>query len=506
MLENIDLTRKLEDKEFNKNMKVLGSELGELQRKAWELKIPIILVFEGWHACGIAEIINRFILPLDPRGYEYHAINDPAPTELLKPFIWRFWTKIPAWGRIAIFDRSWYSRAVMEKYSPEKARNEFEKYLHEINYFERQLADDGYLIIKFFLHIDKTYQKERFQKLMKYDIPLIVDGYEGYISCKKEDLDIVNKYEKYLPIIEHMLVKTEFSHAPWTIVEATDHNFASAKVVTTVMEAMKEQIEKVTRTPAQNTLRYLDNTSPKIPELTASVLEKVDLSKNLEAEEYKKAKKDLQYRLRELQYRLFRKKRPLILAFEGWDAAGKGGNIRRLVKELNPRLYKVVPVGVPNDLEKAHHYLWRFLEGIPKAGHITIYDRTWYGRVMVERIEKLCREEEWKRAYREINEFEEILVDSGTIILKFWLHIDPETQYKRFKSREDDPSRCWKITPEDWRNRSKWEEYEEAIDEMLRRTSTSYAPWTVVEANDKRYSRIKVLKTVVETLENELKN
>ncbi|MDD3042549.1 MAG: polyphosphate:AMP phosphotransferase [Methanosarcinaceae archaeon] len=502
MLENVDLTRNLGDDEYKKNMKILEPELGELQRKAWELKIPIILVFEGWHASGIAESINRFILPLDPRGYYYHTINAPSPSELLKPFLWRFWTKIPVRGGVAIFDRSWYSRAVTDKYRPEKSEEELDKCLDEINYFERQLTDDKYLIIKFFLHIGKKDQKERLRKLRKNDIPLIVDEYET--RCDKPDF--IHEYDKYLPIIEKVLKKTSFPNAPWTIVEASDQNFASAKIITTVMEAIKDQIEIVTRIPARDTIKYLDNGSPKIPELTASVLEKVDLSKCLGPEEYKEALKDYQHRLCELQYELFRKKRPLILAFEGWDAAGKGGNIRRLVKELNPRLYRVVPTGSPNDFEKAHHYLWRFLDGIPRAGHITIYDRTWYGRVMVEKIENLCSEEEWKRAYREINEFEEILANSGAIILKFWLHIDMETQLKRFKSREEDPARSWKITPEDWRNRSKWEEYGEAVDEILRRTSTSYAPWIVVEANDKRYSRMKVLKTVVEALEKELNN
>lgn len=501
MLENIDLTRKLDDEEYKKNMKFLEPELGELQRKAWELKIPIILVFEGWHTSGIAESINRFILPLDPRGYDYHAINSPSPAELLKPFLWRFWKRIPIRGRIAIFDRSWYSRAVMDKYRPEKSEDELEKYLNEINYFERQLTDDGYVIIKFFMHIDKNDQKERFQKLMKKDIPLIVDEYK---DCKKDKPDFVHEYDNYLPIIERVFEKTSFPHAPWILVEATDQNFASAKIITTVIKAIENQIEKVTRIPAQNTIKYLDNDAPKIPELTTSILDKVDLSRNLEADEYKEEIKTYQHRLEELQYELFREKRPLIIAFEGWDAAGKGGNIRRLVKELNPRLYRVIPAGAPNDFEKAHHYLWRFLEGIPKAGHITIYDRTWYGRVMVEKIEKLCSEEEWKRAYREINEFEEILADSGAIILKFWLHIDQKTQLDRFKSREENSTKNWKITSEDWRNRSKWEKYEEAIDEMLRRTSTSYAPWTVVEANDKRYARVKVLKTVVEALEKEL--
>ena len=233
-----------------------------------------------------------------------------------------------------------------------------------------------------------------------------------------------------------------------------------------------------------------------LPVLNGSTLEKTDLSKTLSVEEYRESKKLYQQRLETLQYELFRKKRSVIIIFEGWDAAGKGGDIHRLVEELNPRLYRVVPVGSPNDTEKAHQYLWRFCDAIPLAGHITIFDRSWYGRVLVERVEGFCTEEEWRRAYREINEFEKILVDAGAIIFKFWLQIDKETQLERFESRQNDPEKNWKITEDDWRNRNKWDDYKVAVDEMLQKTSTTGAPWIIIESRDKRYSRAKVLKTV----------
>ena len=260
----------------------------------------------------------------------------------------------------------------------------------------------------------------------------------------------------------------------------------------------------MTRTPGQQTIKYLNVAISKLPDLNGSVLNKIDLSKTISPEKYEESKKLYQQKLETFQYELFRKKRSMIIVFEGWDAAGKGGDIHRLVEELNPRLYRVVPVGSPNDIEKAHHYLWRFCEGIPKAGHITIFDRSWYGRVLVERVEGLCSEGDWKRAYREINEFENILAGTGAIILKFWLHIDKDTQLERFKSRQNDPVKSWKITDEDWRNRDKWEEYKIAVDEMLQKTSTINAPWTVVESNDKSYSRIKILKTVAEVIEREM--
>jgi polyphosphate kinase 2 (PPK2 family) len=272
----------------------------------------------------------------------------------------------------------------------------------------------------------------------------------------------------------------------------------------TATHAIETCIEQVTSTPGQQTIKYLNIGESMLPEIKSSILEKIDLSKTISSDEYEEAKKLYQQKLETFQYELFRKKRSMVIIFEGWDAAGKGGDIHRLVEELNPRLYRVVPVGTPSDIEKVHHYLWRFCESIPKAGHITIFDRSWYGRVLVERVEGLCSEEEWKRAYREINEFENIIIGTGAIILKFWLHIDKATQLERFESRQNDLQKSWKITAEDWRNRSRWEDYKIAADEMFQKTSTTNAQWTIVESKDKRYSRIKIMKTVTETLEKEL--
>ncbi|KKH46839.1 polyphosphate:AMP phosphotransferase [Methanosarcina sp. 1.H.A.2.2] len=502
MLENVDLSQAITNEEYKISMKTLEVKLGELQRRAWELKIPIILVFEGWHASGMGEDINRFILPLDPRGFDFHTMARPCYENRLKPFLLRFWARIPVKGRIGIFDRSWYSRAVIELFGKEKDEIALEKILEEITYFERQLVDDGYLILKFFLHISEKEQKERFKEIKKKDIPLILDEYEGKNG---KELDFIEQYDEHLPVVEKILEKTDVPNAPWTIVEANDRNFAVLKIMVTVTHAIEKSIEKITKIPGQQTIKYLDIVTTNLPVLNGSALEKADLSKNLSVEEYRESKKLYQHRLETLQYELFRKKRSVVIIFEGWDAAGKGGDIRRLVEELNPRLYRVVPVGSPNDTEKAHHYLWRFCDAIPMAGHITIFDRSWYGRVLVERVEEFCTEEEWRRAYREINEFEKILADAGAIIFKFWLQIDKETQLERFESRLNDPEKRWKITEDDWRNRNRWDDYKVAAEEMLQKTSTTGAPWIIIESRDKRYSRAKVLKTVAETLEEELK-
>jgi polyphosphate:AMP phosphotransferase len=500
MLENIDLSQKLSNEEYKQKMEILKYQLGDSQRQAWKLNLPIILVFEGWHGSGLAEDINRVILTLDPRGYDFHTMARPCYEELLKPFLIRFWTRTPVKGKIAIFDRSWYSRAIIECLGKEKSEPKMDKCLQQINDFERQLADDGFLILKFFLHISEKEHKERFKEMKKNGIPLVLDEYEKEGGL---DLDFIHNYKENLPYIEEMLEKTDTSYAPWTIVEANDRDFATLKIMVIANNAIQARIKHI-GTSEEGKLTQVSTLPESLPEFNTSILEKTDLSKSLSEDEYKELKKMYQQKLQALHYELFKKKRPLIVVFEGWDAAGKGGNIYRFVENLNPRLYRVMPVGSPNDVEKAHHYLWRFCTAIPKAGHIAIFDRSWYGRVLVERVEKLCSEQEWERAYREINEFEAILTHPGTIILKFWLHIDKETQLKRLENRQNNPEKTWKITEEDWRNRSKWDEYMLAVDEMLKKTSTRNSQWIIVESNDKLYSRIKVLRTTVETLEREL--
>jgi AMP-polyphosphate phosphotransferase len=506
MLENVDLSLAVNSNGYKDNMKMLEVKLGELQRRAWELKIPIIFVFEGWHASGMGDEINRFILPLDPRGYDFHTIDQEYHEDALRPFLMHFWTLIPVRGKIAVFDRSWYSMAMIKYLRKEKSEEKLNRCLEEINWFERQLSDDGYLILKFFLHISEKKQENGLKGIKKKGIPLLLSEYKKKNGKENgKELDFIIEYKEYLTIVETVLERTDMPYATWNIVEANDKNFTTLKIMTTATEAIENYLEQVTSTPMPQIIKFPDIEISKLPGLNGSILDRVDLSRAISYEEYSEYKKFYQQKLKTFQYELFKKNRSMIIVFEGWDAAGKGGNIRRLVEELNPRLYRVVPVGPPNDIERTHHYLWRFCEKIPKAGHITIFDRSWYGRVLVEKVERLCSEGEWKRAYREINEFENILSGTGTIILKFWLHIDKDTQLERFNVRHSDPKKSWKITDEDWRNRNKWEEYTTAIDKTLKKTSTKNSQWTVVESNDKRYSRIKILKTVAETLEHELK-
>ena len=494
MLEQIDLSKKIQKAEYKTIMADLELKLGALQREAKDLGIPVIIVFEGWDAAGKGTLINRLLMSLDSRGFSVYPTNPPNEEERMRPFLWRFWTKTPERGRIAIFDRSWYRRVLGERVDRVVKRKVWLQAYEEIKSFERQLADDGNVIIKFFLHITQREQKRRFKKLQRNSAT------EWRVT--EDDWRHHKQYDTYLEAVEDMLARTDTDYAPWTIVEAHDRRFTAVKAFSTVIEAVERKIHEVKHTAPR--IESTAASGPPLDHLSSSILDKVDLSHSLTREEYDASLKEYQQRLREIEHEVYLKRLPVILVYEGWDAAGKGGNIRRLVRGMDPRGYEVIPVAAPNDIEKAHHYLWRFWMKIPKAGHIAIFDRSWYGRVMVERIEGFCTGEEWKRAYREINEMEQDLVNFGTVLIKFWIQIDNEEQLQRFEARQNTPHKAWKITDEDWRNREKWDQYKTAVDEMLYRTSTSYAPWTIVESNSKWYARTKALRTVIDEVEKHL--
>ncbi len=491
MLEKADISQVIDKAEYKETIADLEIRVGNLQRQVRELGIPVMIVFEGWDAAGKGTMINRLLLAMDPRLFTVYPTNTPNRDEKLRPFLWRHWLRIPERGRIAIYDRSWYGRVLVERVDRIVKKKVWERSYAEISSFERQLVDDGYVIIKFFLHITKKEQKKRFKKLES-------DKATRW-KVAKEDWKHYTQYERYRDAIEDMLARTDTDYAPWTIVESHDWRFATVKVFRRIAVELEKSIG--TR---KNSLQDRGQRSIVGPERSPSILGNIDLSLTLNREEYEQILEQTQERIREIEHEIFRKRIPVVIIYQGWDAAGKGGNIKRLVQKMDPRGYEVIPIAAPNDVEKAHHYLWRFWCHIPKAGHIAIFDRSWYGRVMVERVEGLCDEKDWKRAYREINEMEQQMVDFGTVLIKFWLHIDKETQLNRFKERESIPHKQWKITEEDWRNREKWDLYQDAVDEMLFRTSTNFAPWTIIESNSKLYARIKAIKTVIAEVEKRL--
>ena len=494
MLEKIDLSKKVDKKTYRRVMDEAEEKLGLLQRECKDAGIPVILVFEGMGAAGKGVQINRLIQALDPRGFDVYACDRPTEDEQMRPLLWRYWTKTPAKGRIAVFDRSWYRSVQVDRFDGLTREDKLGDAYQDILSFEKQLCDDGTVIMKFFLYIDKDEQKKRFKKLE--------GSKETSWRVTEEDWNRNKDFDRYLKMNEEMLEKTDTDYAPWVIIEAVDKDYAALKIVSTVMDRLEYELEHRRPEDEKTAQRQESKTRERFKN---GVLSGIDLSKSLTEEEYKTRLKKLQKRLAELHSELYRLRIPVVIGFEGWDAGGKGGAIKRLTSNLDPRGYRVNPTAAPNDIEKVHHYLWRFWNSVPKAGHIAIFDRTWYGRVMVERIEGFCSEAEWRRAYQEINEMESHMANAGAVVLKFWLHIDKDEQERRFRERQANPAKQWKITDEDWRNREKWDQYEEAVNEMLIRTSTTYAPWIVVEGNDKRYARVKVLQTVVDALEKKVK-
>jgi polyphosphate:AMP phosphotransferase len=495
MLNDIDLSRAIDKAEYKRLKGDADLRLADLQRQAKACGLPVIIVFEGWSAAGKGTLINELILPLDPRGFSVHSARGPTQEETFYPFLWRFWKRTPTRGRMAIFDRSWNRRVVTDRVEGLVKGKPLRQTFEDIRSFERQLTDEGTVIVKCFLHISKQEQKRRFDALR--------ENAATAWRLTKDDLRQHKRYAEYLEATEDMLIETDADCAPWTVVEAHDRRFATLKIFALVIDALERGVaaaERRVAAPAASPAKL----PPAAAFFKTSALAQVDLSRSLTPEEYSARLKKAQAELRDLEHELYRRRVPVVIAYEGWDAAGKGGNIRRLTENLDPRGYEVSPIAAPNDVEKAHHYLWRFWAQMPKAGHITIFDRTWYGRVLVERVEGFCAEEQWRRAYREINDMEQHLTHFGMVVLKFWLHIDPDEQLRRFREREETPHKHWKITAEDWRNREKLDQYREAVEEMLQRTSTPYAPWTIVESNCKRYARVKVLESVCEAIRKRL--
>ena len=492
MLEKIDLTKTIKKGDFKKRADALRNKLGLLQRTAKDMGIPVMILFEGWDASGKGTLMNELILPLDPRGFQVFNIGEPSKETLLWPHLFAFWEMTPPKGRMSIFNRSWYRRML----EPIKGDQGI---LEDILSFERQMTDAGTIIIKFFLHISKKEQKKRLKRMN--------ENHASTWRVNKRELENNENYDQIAKTIEETILRTDKEHAPWTIVEAEHREFATIKILSTVALALEKQIQRVEENQKIATMKKEARAEKADEENAAdcmvtepSVLKNLDLNRTVSDAKYSKELKTKQQQFRDLQYKLYTVRRPMVIVFEGQDASGKGGAIKRITQKLDPRGYEVNPTAAPNDWERAHHYLYRFWSRFPKAGHVGVFDRSWYGRVLVERVEGFCSEREWRKAYEEINEMEDQWVRYGAIILKFWMQVDSEEQLQRLKSREENPEKSWKITAEDWRNREKSGLYEKAAEEMMLRTSTANAPWIIVEANDKKFARLKVLTNVVDAL------
>lgn len=494
MLEQVDMNRSVDKETAKMQIREKKKQLAVLQQKIRQKKIPVVLVFEGWGASGKGSLIGKLILEMDPRGFQVYCMGEPSQEEKRLPFLNRYWLDMPARGEISIFDRSWYQELSVWKVEKQYGRQEMEEKRRAINRMERQLTDDGCLVLKFFLHITKKQQRMRFEVLSA--------SKNTSWRVTEQDWKRNREYGTYYKVWDEMLEQTNTPYAPWHLIAAKDRHVALLDILTILNDALEQRLEKQEQMKFPGILpgdmHFCMRQIPKLSEIT--------MLDALPEEEYRVRLKQDQKKLRKLANKLYRKKIPLIICYEGWDAAGKGGNIRRMAASFDPRGYDVTPIAAPDHMELAHHYLWRFRRHIPKTGHVAIFDRTWYGRVMVERVENLATPEQWTRAYNEMNEFEQELTDWGAVIVKFWLHIDKDEQLERFQERQNTPEKQWKITDEDWRNREKWDRYEVAIDEMLQNTSTSFAPWHVIATNDKYRARVEAIERVIAAVEQRLED
>lgn len=502
MFEAAELGRKVGREDFDAMAPQLRTELLELQQRLRSADFPVIIVFAGVDGAGKNETVNLLNEWMDPRWIDTRAYGVASDEERERPEYWRYWRDLPAKGKLGLFLSSWYHHPLLARAHGDISVAEMDEELDRIVHFERTLSDEGALIIKFWMHLSEKAQKKRLKKLEE-------DPLTAW-QVSATDWKHWKMYDKFISAAERLIMHSSKSHARWHIVEGADARYRTSVVLNTVKDAILRHLEEreltkkiVAEMKKPATSKKTDK--PKLLTAQPSILSSLDMTLSVAGDDYNRQIQEQRGRLSQLHLRAKEKGVSTVLVFEGWDAAGKGGTVRRLTNALNARDYQVIPIAAPTEEERAQHYLWRFWRHLSRAGRVTIFDRSWYGRVLVERVEGFCSEEAWQRAYGEINDFEEQMAQSGTVVCKFWLHITAEEQLARFEQRGQIEYKKWKLTDEDWRNREKWGDYEAAVNDMVEKTSTRMAPWTLVEANDKPYARVKVLTTVCDALEAALK-
>lgn len=490
MFEALEVGKHIDGKEFDQREKTLRHQLLNAQFDLAECDYPVIILVAGLDGAGKGALVHRLNEWMDPRGIETNTFWEHSDEAESRPYFWRFWRKLPPRGKIAIFLGSWYSHPGQAAIDGDIGHKELARQCREIESFERTLSEDGAIIIKLWLHVSRDVQRSQL---------------EGTAPAKKQNprvtdqpYDLKGSYKKSLKVAERMILETNSRHNLWHLIDAEDRHYRDITAGEIILAAMQDASSRSASGLAARSKKI--EQKQKQP----TILDTVDLSQTLDRKAYKQQLEKYQARLQDLAWKAYRQGRSVIGVFEGWDAAGKGSAIRRVTGAVDPRLYRLVQFAAPTDEEKAQHYLWRFWRNLERDGRVTLFDRSWYGRVLVERVEGFSTDNEWQRAYNEINQFEEQLVNHGSIVLKFWIHISKDEQYTRFKAREQEPHKRHKITDEDWRNREKWSAYELAVDEMVNRTSTRKVPWTLVAGNDKPHARIQILKTFCKSIERAL--
>ncbi|MDQ8155682.1 MAG: polyphosphate:AMP phosphotransferase [Gemmatimonadota bacterium] len=493
MFEDAELGHTVDKATYDARVPALRSALLDAQFALKDARaFPVLLLVGGVEGAGRGETVNALTSWLDPRHVEVNGLGEPSDEELERPRYWRFWRALPPKGKIGVFFGSWYTYPILQA-SLAKGRTRWAKLdnrIDEIVRFERMLSEEGALVLKFWFHLSKSVQKRRIKELKKDPLTRwrVTGTAEEYFA----------KYDRFREVSERTLRHTSTALAPWLVVEGGDRRYRELFVAEELLRALK------TRLDAPKTARPTPARTGDAPEVDGrrTLLSELDLKKKLAKPAYTKALERWQGQLALLTRDKRFRDHSVVVVFEGNDAAGKGGTIRRVTRAVDARIVRVVPIAAPTDEEKAHPYLWRFWRQLPRCGQITVFDRSWYGRVLVERVEGFCAPYDWERAYGEINDFEEEMTGHGAVVVKFWLAISKDEQLRRFKEREQISFKTFKITEEDWRNRKKWDAYSDAVCDMVARTSSARAPWTMVEANDKYHARVKVLRTLVEAIEN----
>lgn len=493
MFESAELGHKISKERFAEEAPKLREALLDAQYDlAKTARFPVILLIGGVDGAGKGETMNLLNAWMDPRFIYTFAFDTPTDEERERPRMWRYWRALPPRGKIGIFMGSWYTAPILRRVYGETKDGDLARSVDEILHFEQMLVNEGALVLKLWFHLSKRVQRERLEALAKSE--------RTRWRVAETDWKHFRLYDKFRKFSERVLRETSTGAAPWLVIDGSDHRYRSLTAAGAVLDAMRRRLDA----PAD------PEPAIQAPPLVRSIddvhlLSALDLSKTLDDKTYEDELERAARKLSLLTRHPKFSRASVVLVFEGSDAAGKGGAIRRITGALDARLYRVIPVAAPTEEERAQPYLWRFWRHLPRRGRIAIFDRSWYGRVLVERVEGFCTESAYMRAYGEINDFEDQLVAHGVIVIKFWLQISKDEQLRRFKEREDTGFKRFKITAEDWRNRDKWDQYERAVCDMVDRTSTEIAPWTLVEANDKRYARVKILRTITDRIEAALK-
>ena len=503
MFKGAELGARVSRAEFKERAPALRQSLLQAQR---ELRaggaFPVIIVLAGFDASGRSETANLLNEWLDPRWVVTCAWGEPSDEEQERPAFWRYWRRFPPRGQIGLFHGAWYEPAMTEWVERRIGRDAFQSRLRQIAATEQALTDGGALILKFWLHLSAAAQRRRLEAFERDPL----ERWRVTAAHRRR----LGQYRRIRRAAEAAIRQTSTVRAPWHVVEGTDDHYRKLTVAALVRDAIRTELERVAAARTRHTggpetqPAASAGDPPQVPASPlahgANLLGVLDLTQAIDRDRYRVELARQQGRLNRLQRQAAALGLSTIAVFEGWDAAGKGGAIRRITAALDARHYRVIPISAPAGAELAHHYLWRFMLHLSRAGRVTIFDRSWYGRVLVERVEGLASREEYMRAYAEINTFEDQLVDHGILLVKFWLHISRDEQFRRFNERRETPHKAWKLTDDDWRNRERWEQYEPAVNEMVARTSTRRAPWVLVEANDKLFARIKVIRTLADRL------